>query len=421
MDPADPLLRVAHAALPAFAKCARENFAGDPLVRKFFDWAKTQLGVDPVVLVTWRCPPEVLVLDLGYQPILVRSERFDTLLVEYMALRKYAVQRGLDESEGAVRHAILRWTSEFFLGFRNALLGASALARSHEALHARLRQPAVRDESLASLPDALRAAVQCFCLGHEMAHLTQGDGAEAGLATLVDGISLQTHIKRDLGEAKLTEAAVEQLLVLASEIDAKALLQEIDADLISLELVMVFLTDHFEISLDEAVEAAVMAFEAQCYLYALKHSCQLIHQAYQAPREPGSLRRGDWRLACETGIRARCVLRRAGIILAKWSDPQGRISAARVNSLVPLVDAMFLSSAEFREALSRFTQTVFDSFESQIRVVSPDERRASFEHLLARFESDEEIRLDLFYLLISMGYTGATNGVRLLQEMFDSR
>jgi hypothetical protein len=161
------------AALPVGAEFGREKFAGDPLVHHFCEWAKEALAVEVQIFVSWSCPPDVSLLTSSGTNILIRSERFDTLLVEYLHLKRAGLATNPVLTNLILSSAVLRWMAEFLLGCR---WPQAALYAAMRALELRIdpRPPnPFRDEMLASIHEVERAALQCFCLAHELGHLCQ--------------------------------------------------------------------------------------------------------------------------------------------------------------------------------------------------------------------------------------------------------
>src|SRR3954468_21445165 len=135
--------------LPVGAEFGRENFAGDKVVKDFFEWSRQHLKVNPNIYVSWSCLPDVMILKIVNSEILVRSERFDTLLVEYLQLKLHIKLRSGKLSskiwskiwsnksfskleEATYRTVILRWMSEFFLGHQLPCYALYAVIESHE-------------------------------------------------------------------------------------------------------------------------------------------------------------------------------------------------------------------------------------------------------------------------------------------------
>jgi hypothetical protein len=409
------------AALPVGAQFGRENFAGDPLVRDFCDWAKQQLQVQVEVFVSWSCPPDVSILTASGASILVRSERFDTLLVEYLHL-KDAGQGGEPLlTESAMRSAVLRWMAEFLLGYR---WPQAALDAAMRALALRIDpEPPnpFRDQTLASIDEVRRAAVQCFCLAHELGHLIPSSHDEISLDTTIDGLSLSHCIARDIKEAGSGDAADVMMRVARSRIDAAILLREIDADLIALELVAAYIANTLRVSAETALEVALAAFEAQCFVYATKQTCLLLKRHAGRPDARDDFVQDDWVAATQFSVRARCVLRRAGLLLSRWSAPDEQQTAATINRFVPVIDAMFAESMEFRATLAAVAHQESERLRDTIPAWNTNQDRAVFGSLIDAAQNNSDVRFDLFYMLLAMGFPGGTDPIRWMEHLFDAQ
>jgi hypothetical protein len=424
MKASDPTIRLlVGATLPVSATFGRENFAGDPVVREFFDRARKTLNIDPEIFVSWSCPPDVFIIKSSTANILVRSERFDTLLVEYFHLRYFAkTERSSGVLDEVYNTSILRWMFEFFLGNGDVSYALYAISKAHENYRTRLEKIPFRPLSLASLPEIQRAAMQCFCLAHEMAHLVQDKVSDPSLFSEIDGLRLVDHLNRELEAARLTQDRKDKMLRSAlANIDAANLLQEIDADLIAVELVSVFLATHFAASFEDAIYATLDAFEAQCFMYAMKHSCSLFRNYGGDSNQYGALLLDDWLGATQTALRARCATRRAGIIWAQYAEPNEKFSAEKVNRYVPRVDAMIVDHDEFLEDTSRLVHSQLISLFEELPPAQSDQDKALFIALIDKVRSSEKIKMDICHAMIAMGFSSATDVVRYFEKAFDVR
>jgi hypothetical protein len=281
---------------------------------------------------------------------------------------------------------------------------------------------AFRDESLASVPETLRAASPCFCLAHEMAHLIQRKENDVGLHVRVDGLPLLRHIERDLREVlKDQEHIATMLSIVTVEIDASNLLNEIDADLRALESVSIFITQKFSVPLSEAVRCVLLALEAQCFMYAAKFSCGLLKRYGGILDKHGELVKKDWINSIQVSVRARCALRRAGIILARWSEPNEALTAEKISRYVPIVDSMVSETETVRAEVSADFHKHFYQLAREVSAVGTDQNRNDFDAFVERVNRTDELKLDLFYLLVSMGFPGGTDVVRYLGWLFTTQ
>jgi hypothetical protein len=159
-------------ALDQPAKFGRENFAGDPIVKIFVNTVRVSYSIDVDVYVAWECPPDVVIVTPPSGSVLIRSERLDTLLVEFHRLREVLPVFGGELGQSVATAQIYRWMAEFLIGYRNSSLALDALDLRPDltGLQLGIWNP-FRDETLASIPQAPRVALQCFSLAHEIGHL----------------------------------------------------------------------------------------------------------------------------------------------------------------------------------------------------------------------------------------------------------
>jgi hypothetical protein len=315
------LRKLARAMLPQGAEVGPENFAGDPLVKEFTEWASKRMAIAPLIFVSWACPPEVMLIESGAARAIVRSERFDTLLVEYLTLLGTArMHAGDDETRTHATSAmILRWMCEFFLGFELPVCALASLVESNKLASARPDVRPFRDESLATLPVVARAAVQCFCLAHELAHLVQPPVEGRDLSFVVDGMELREHVRRDLEDAGVDEA-LWPIMLKALEIDVDHFILEIDADCRALNLVVEFVLRHFDVSAEHVINLTLLAYSAKSFLYAAKHSCGLFRALEGAQDYAEQFAMRDWLNSTQISVRTRCILRRAGMLMASIEE-----------------------------------------------------------------------------------------------------
>jgi hypothetical protein len=408
-DPESRLGLRVRASLPVEAKFGRENFAGDPLVKKFIEWAMESLGVKAEIFISWSCPPDVSILTSPSANILVRSERFDILLIEYFHLKNTdpAFIGVLDE---VCSGQILRWMAEFFLGFRWPQ-GTLYALRLRDQLSIKVKPlPPFRDDMLASIDEVRRAAIQCFCLAHELSHLIPSRDESTNLSTPVDGRSLSRHIRREFDGSAIDPDVADRMIGAANErINARILLREIDADLSALELVAVFLAQTFDLDAEAALHATLEAYEAQAYLYALKHSCLLIKRYARAADSNYVFSREDWISSVQIAVRTRCVMRRAGFLLSRWSTPNEKQTAEVINRFVPVIDGMASEGAPFRDSLAARTQQDMERLRLAFMDLPEEDGTDILGSLLEDARNSPGTKLDLFYMLVGMGFPGGTD------------
>src|SRR5262245_39795851 len=71
-------------------------------------------------------PPDVMILRTSAGNAVIRSERLDTLLVEYYRFQHLHSIWSEDLSRDVTASIVLRWMSEFFIGYRHPELALLA-------------------------------------------------------------------------------------------------------------------------------------------------------------------------------------------------------------------------------------------------------------------------------------------------------
>jgi hypothetical protein len=411
----DDVIRWTKASLPSLSITGQENFADDPFVKRFYEMATRYIGEAPTLLVAWQGPAEPVFLKTPFGPVVVRSERLDPLLIEYLHLSVLVPVSPLPID--MIDRAVLRWIAEFCLGHGNALAASYAIVASNMPVLRLMQWPIhnFRDELLMSVPQIDRAAAQCLTLGHELGHATQTVPPNCTLETEVDGLSLMDHVKHDLREFQLPADRGLDLIRMMEKTDIGDLVLEIEADRVGFEMTMVFLYERFECDWKQAVQATLRAYEALSFLQALCRS------TYSLEIEPQSaFEDADWVYRTQTSIRARCLMRRAGYLLAKYSLKEGeRLISEKVNACLPIIDGMFVDSVQFRMDLTTRTLNLVDQVRQHTRARGPEEKEAMFAKFSSELSHSHEARLDLFYMGCAAGYPGGTNFLKLLRWMFD--
>src|SRR5204863_2953143 len=115
-----------------------------------------------------------------------------------------------------------------------------------------------RDEALASVPELEKAALQCFCLAHEIAHILYPRRSGMDMDFQSDGMSLRAHLTWEMRQMGL-DLDVQQAMVskMTELMDFDLLVTEIDADVSALGTIASFLPKVFDVSRAEAIRAAL--------------------------------------------------------------------------------------------------------------------------------------------------------------------
>jgi hypothetical protein len=170
----DALTSLVRLKLPAASGMSIENFAGEPLLQDFCH--SLFAHGDVTCFVAWGCPPALYLLRSSVGNAIVRSERLDTMLVEFYRLSQALRRCDRSAGERLIELGVLRWLCELLLSYREPALALAVFARLRRS---RVRFPLTpfRDESASSIPPIDHAAIRCFSLAHEVAHV---NGAQRG-------------------------------------------------------------------------------------------------------------------------------------------------------------------------------------------------------------------------------------------------
>lgn len=393
------------ASLPLGAECGPENFAGDPLVEHFIDGICRGQSLELEIWVTWCALPDVSILRNAPGNILIRSERFDTLLVEYFDLQRVLHHPGfIGDTEALAQSAVAKWFAEFLLGLREPQLALYSFER-HRTGEQPFPNHTFRDEALASAPELEKAAFQCFCLAHEIAHIIYPPRSGMDLDFECDGMSLRTHLTweiRQMGlDPDVQKAMVAEMAVL---MDFDLLVTEVDADVSALGTIASFLPRVFDVSRADAMRAALTALQAQSFLNHCKNSCRLLQRHIRAGLDLEDFTRLDWIEGQYVQARGRVALRRAWVLLYMWDKEDGL--AREPDEYRVEVDAMLTDIQDFLKVLS---QASFDETERLYKAaesVRIDQSTEALDREIARVLTDSDERVALFYILVAMGYPG---------------
>jgi hypothetical protein len=118
-------------------------------------------------------------------------------------------------------------------------------------------------------------------------------------------------------------------------------------------------------------------------------------------------------------VRARCLLRRAGILMAGALEYPEKPKADKLNECVQKIDTMFTGDMAFRARLAEVFQEKMNAIVQEMR--SPQAADKHFASQLKKIECDGELRIGLFWILVAMGYPGGTDPIRFIQWLFTSQ
>ncbi|KPV51141.1 hypothetical protein SE17_22905, partial [Kouleothrix aurantiaca] len=357
------------------------------------------------IWVTWCALPDVSILRNAAGNILIRSERFDTLLVEYFNLQRVLHNPGFTgDTKALAQSAVAKWFAEFLLGLRQPQLALYSFER-HRAYEQPFPNHTFRDEALASVPELEKAALQCFCLAHEIAHIIYPPRNGMDLDFVCDGMSLRTHLTWEIRQMGLDPDVQEAMVAeMAEQMDFDLLVAEIDADVSALGTIASFLPKVFDVSRAEAMRAALTALQAQSFLNGCKNSCRLLQRHIRAGLDREDFTRLDWIEGQYVVARTRVALRRAGLLLYMWDKEDGL--TREPDEYRVEVDAMFTDVQDFLMVVS---QAAFDETERLYKAaesVRIDQSTEALDREIARVLTDSDERMALFYILVAMGYPG---------------
>lgn len=418
--------RAIRALLPPGAEVEVENFAGDPLVQRFVSGVRDGLGLDTTVFVHWAGPPDTLVhrSKRTGRVVLARSERFDSLLFEFLKVFSFCLDHSVPTNPRLVMEpAVRRWSMEFLLGYRAPSLALAAINDSSMGLKVlELGVQSFRDANLEATPEPLRTAMQCFCLAHEFGHVRQPPSASTDYDELVDGVSLRQHLRRAFEEAQISseESARQEEFVVRS-LPARKVVREIEADLFAFSAVAEFVAFTFDVRPERLIKSVLLACTAQSQVLVYKHSCKVLAQVARSPEvstEHVSLDESLYSVL--TSLRARCVLRRAAFVWFALESPGAPFDPKAVDALRKRVDAMFVEMQPSLAALSEVSSKVSESILESVTLHRESDGSAVFENRLAAVKSDSYLWSQLYGTLIAFGLPGGTNVESYLRWAYEA-
>lgn len=402
--------------LPLYAMFGKENFAGDEDVEIFYNSLSYQYDLNINVYVSWCCEPSAMLLQSKYGSLLVRSERMDTLMIEYIHLREILHNKSYSEQfladvSGAT---VLQWLTEFFIGYNLPSHALSAWELSRNISPVSMDTHPYRDDSLASIPHDLRVAIQCFSIAHEIGHILYKRDGKLSLNEKIDGLELMKHVEHDLRDAEIPLKSREILKEkICQGINPAILLDEIDADLFALYCVTNFLVQRFTISLEDAVKNSLYAFEALAYMNSCKFDCSLLKRQQKTI----DFKTQSFINGTALSIRSRCVMRRAGFIWAEFENPGKKLKGTDINKYVLLVDNLYSGSENILNILTEKTVEYLDQLYREFKGINTINRLSKFKKQIRNLNKTPDQRYNLWKILIAFGCPGGTD----VNDFFKSR
>ena len=406
--------------LPKGALFGKENYAGDAAIKEFMAFLKRRFELDFETYVTWQCLPDVTLLkpEVG-SSIILRSERIDTLLIEFVKLfseLQYSIPRPLHDLYATA--SILRWQAEFFVGLRHPHAALTAL-KKRNALEGLPKSQIIpfRDECLASVPEAIRFAVQAYSLAHEVGHIVWPADRSASLFDPVDGISPYAHLERDFTEVDFSNhIGISTVTEAANRIDAYSIMSEINADFFAFESVWQFVHRLHECDMETAIRISLAAAQAQLFIDSTKGFSKEITRCLDHSADLIEAIVADDMLRAQYSIRARSLMRRAGISWAKVENRDKEFDPELVSSsYVPRIDSMIAGGIEAQKTiLTAAGECGIGVFQE---VLGSDGYK--FESDLTEFFASADARIDLYNLLIAFGCAGGVCSEKFLRALND--
>ncbi|MDT9002233.1 hypothetical protein RQP53_23335 [Paucibacter sp. APW11] len=404
-------------ALPKPCEFGDENFAGDPLVREFCDRLAQAHDLNLHFFVAWACPPDVTIVRSAAGSAIIRSERLDTLLIEYFNLQSVHSKWSDDLAREVTTSAVLRWMSELLIGYRHSGLALLAQRLRPPLPGLRLTSP-FRDQTLASVPELERVALQCACLAHEVGHILNPRRPGVTVDESVDGLPLAAHIAwgdQACGYSEETLSALQQHW--RQHLNGPALLSEVEADLFAFSSVVEFLCNALSYTLEDSIRAALRAFEAQLFVCACKNTCSLLTTSVLRGTSKGDFVIEDYLVGAQYLARARALVRRAGIVWAIAEQPDASPGTRDFNSYVRRIDSMIVAVQPFTalaaETLTHHAHMLFE----QAHFLSQQRDGAWLAAEIANLENSSDLRVELFEMLVAFGCPGSVNVVEYLRSM----
>lgn len=420
MSPFDFLVEM---SLPKDAHAARENYAGDSLVECFMEFLEDRFNLNCDVYVSWECLPDVTVLRApDGRAAIIRSERLDSLLVEFLRLRTELIGKPHDKVVEYAMASIWRWQAEFFIGLRKVHHSLIALSKRHSIKSPTSHIIPVRDEALASIDQVSRHALQCFSLAHEVGHIVWPVKEKPHLDAPVDGISPVEHLRRDFAEWDCPiDSGFKTVEEAYASIDARTLFAEINADFFALEHTYQFIAHVHSCELSVALRATLMAAQAQFFMDSLKNYSRTIANSERTWKGLEAAILTNDVLELQTSIRARAILRRAGISWAMVENQGTLPSAEIVNRYVPIVDSFFVDQREIDMRMRRASAICGVEVMNELVCIEGAANLLGhgwdLERRLVELRTNTELRLDMYYILIAYGCGGAVAPEKYLERL----
>jgi hypothetical protein len=256
-----------------------------------------------------------------------------------------------------------------------------------------------------------------------MIHLVQEKLTEPITEVIVDGFPITKHILWDLDHFGINPNYHERIMAtFFAEMDTERLVNEIHADLEALEMVSVFLCNSLAVPLTEAMRACLNAFEAQSRITALKLGTRQLIEHAGRPEEHRAFVRRNWFDNTQISVRARCILRRAGHLLARYSVKEGKeVTVDLINSFNQVVDEMFMEDQKVLGEISRECSKILMTLVKELPPARGAQDKANFISLLEKVKRDPVIRTDIFEMMIAMGFPGGTDIMGYFEDFLDEQ
>lgn len=332
----DPLSEHVEFAVPKTAVVRSLDQDEDHSLNEFLDYIKLFVPVHVRVFLAARTRPEVFVLKTEHGCAVVLSDRLNEINAELVTFFSILVKTGSDaRCDKLIKKFLCLRLCEFLIGLGEHSLGLATLRMASE-LHDHVNSDVVGSGGQ-SLETVQQIALSMFVLAHEIGHLQIDDRYEHIKNThMCDGIEIVRYVERGLRECGYSD---EDIANEVSRFNISHVAEEVASDVFAFDSVFGLFVDRLGIPGSLAVDRLLHAFSAllateQCRITCLAASDRLTGEEILGS---GLVLRQD----LMSYIRAKFLMRRAGITWASAECGGVKTTSADFNSYVKKVDTIF--------------------------------------------------------------------------------
>lgn len=415
----DPLLRFAKKRLRRNASVDRHDLSASPRLKSLIAVAENHVGVNIELFTSKRCPPDVFIVQSKHGVALVRSERLDTLLAEYLTLKDSMIGEGnIGDHSGRIEHFISSWLLESTLSQGLVSFSLDILAsRDTESEH--YHNGVERGVEISELSGVRRLALQGAAICHEVGHLIQTDNSNLRLDFPHLGKSPIDHVEWDLINSGVPKPMIEKMLKVFSEkIDPAHLFEEIDADVFAFQSIAGFLNQSCGVDLRASIISALEALESVTFLQALKIDTVLVREIMRGRVNSDEFAATSWANGATMVARTRTVLRAAAFY---WATLEGRsngteVSVEMIEARRMEIDALITPTFEFQGTLNGVYSEYYSRLGSSL-IASNIEVQKSIADRLDDLELDQQMQYHIKCVLTRMGFGPEVEPIEYLREL----